>query len=199
MTSDSEVPEGVPTWVVDRVLRLLDDDPLHFLRDRIPALGNRTVPEVLATPGGHDAVSVYLSQLDDLVGVRIPWAEIVPDGLDLEAIARHPEFARTAPGWATHCDGWRVGFSAPNHVGHWEGDNYAGAPADLSHGADVAIEGDALMCKAPHYRTPTDDERTVILKRIVAGLIALGAQPTVFIGDANRDRLTSDDLPPNLG
>jgi hypothetical protein len=171
----SEVPE----WIVERLLRLHDQDPMHFLRNRIPALGDRTIPEALADVGGDADVRAFLDRLDEIVGVRIAEAEHTPVGLDEDAIALHPEFVRRWNGWVEHSDGWRVGITDSGHVLYREDRSYAGAPADLADGAAITIRADDVMFLVPTSRAPSPAERMLLIDRITAGLLALGAMPRV--------------------
>ena len=62
--------DGFPQQIRDRLDNLDVEDVAWYADVRVPALGNRTIEEMLQEPDGLELIDRYLSRIEETFGVR---------------------------------------------------------------------------------------------------------------------------------
>ena len=84
-----------------------------------------------------------------------------------------PCFERLAPQAVRHTSGYRVQIGDRYSVEYLEGDEVASIAADLE-GPVVVLHRDSVRWTKPHEHPATEDERTMLVDRVRAGIEAMG-------------------------
>jgi len=151
VSSPGDALEQLPNVVRARLMRLDDPDPGQYARKPIPALGDRTIAQVLSEDG-LPRVMEYIARLEDLIGVKPPPSP--------------SPFHREGPGTVSHRDGWRV-FLASQFRASYVGSNGRVAEASFDGGT---LYPATLRWTMPDSRPATVAERQEVVPRIVSGL-----------------------------